>query len=191
MAMIIVDGTGKRYAVKVDAENRLASTSVNTAVQSYISRKNERAYQVSAVVNVAASEVPILYLQNDSPSLDLVITYIRCMTAGAADTNENAYFTMGIGGSRVSGGDLLTPTNVNVSSARPSEAIAYGGATPLVVSDFVEIDRNYQANSMNSYNKEGAVILKSDDAILLSHTGSTAAGIAYARFSFYLIDSSL
>ena len=90
----IKDGTGLSYSAKVDSSNRLTTAAVTTSGQSYFSRINEDAYQVWGQVNIDTSSTPILYLENTSSNKDLVVTYIRVATAGAADTNPNAYFAI-------------------------------------------------------------------------------------------------
>ena len=181
----IKDGTGLSYSAKVDSSNRLTTAAVTTSGQSYFSRINEDAYQVWGQVNIDTSSTPILYLENTSSNKDLVVTYIRVATAGAADTNPNAYFAIMADCEYVSGGAVVTPINMNVGSARAAEALCYSGSTALTLTSGNEIDRNFEANTTQVYNKEGSLILKTGASMCIHHIGSTVSGVAYARISFY------
>jgi len=188
MPDIIQDGTGQGYLARVDSTNRLSTKTISTAGQNFYSRRNQDAYQVSTQVNIDTSNQPILFLENISSDKHLVITYIRMMSAGAAASNETAYFTINVGGTYSSGGAAISPVNMFVGTAKLADTIAYSGSTPLVLSGFTEIDRSHQANEMVTYNKEGSLVLDTKQAISINHIGSTVAGVAYARISFYFID---
>jgi len=43
-------------------------------------------------------------------------------------------------------------------------------------------------NTMNTYNKEGALVIGPGGMLSINHLGSAAQGVAYARVSFYLED---
>ena len=111
------------------------------------------------------------------------------MSAGAAATNAGAYFTVKLGDSYTSGGADLTPVNTNQSSGNAADVVCKDGSATLTISGGSEIDKNYSANTMQSFNKEGSVVLGKGNSISLYHLGSTVAGEAYGRISFYFIDS--
>jgi len=191
MPDMIKDGTGNSYLVRIDENNHMAVKAITTSSQNYYSRKNKDAYQVSTQINIAASEQSVLFMKNGSQDKHLVVTYLRMMSAGAAAANENAYFKVSVGGTYVSGGAAITPTNMFVRSAKEALGVFYSGTTPIVTSGFTEIDRNHQANEMVTYRKEGSLVLDTNDALEITHKGSTAAGVAYARVSFYYIDKDI
>lgn len=189
MSDMIKDGTGQCHYAKVDSTNRLSTTAITTSTQNYVSRINKNSFQVWGTASINTSEVPVLFLKNTSTTKDIVITYIRVMSVSAAATNENAYFSIKLAGSYISGGDAVTPVNMFASSALTASAEAYQGTTALSISStFKEIDRSYDSNSQVVYRKDGSIILTTSDAIAITHTGSTVAGTAYARISFYYID---
>jgi len=185
MSFSILDGTGSGNEAKVDVENRLHTTSVSQSNQHHVSISESGSYQVSGEISIGTSDTGILYLENTSDTHDLVVTFIRVMSIGAAAASSAAYFTLNVGGSYTSGGAAIVPTNMKVGSSTTASATAYDGTTPLVLANFTEIDRNYEANSMQSYNKDGSIVLGKGNSIAINHKGSTVAGEAYARISFY------
>lgn len=184
--MRIEDGTGKGYEVKVNSENQISVEAVVREAQHHASSSHALAFQVSANLAIAASKKNLLMLTNNNNSNDMVITFMRLMSIGAAAASAAAFFTIETGGTYTSGGDVVTPTNMNIGQSVLSSVNAFDGGTTIVAADFTEIDRNYEANSMQSYNKSGAIVLKRGQSLLITHTGSTAAGTAYCRVSFYM-----
>ena len=186
----IVDGTGTKYEAKVDSSNRLRTRAITISNQNYASRVNKDAFQVSAFRSITTSDTPVLYLENATNDKYIVITFIRVATAGAAATNENAYFTINLGGRYSSGGTAIKPVNMFAGLSVSALATAYSAETvPIVMAGTpLEIDRQYEANHMEAYNKEGSIILQNKAAISVNHIGSSVAGAAYARISFYYID---
>lgn len=193
MSWIIEDGTGQGHKAKVTAENRLYTHSLAIPVQAHISENHQQAFQVCGQIDIADSEKVILFLKNDDPDRKAVITYIRIMSAGAADLNKDAYFSIKMNGIYSSGGTAVTPVNMSAGSNQEAEVIAYQGTgTDIVLTGTSQcIDKNWSANSMQSYNKEGSLQLPRGQSMSIHHIGSTVAGIAYARISFYMIDNHL
>jgi len=184
--MIIKDGTGKGYEAKVNSEGLIGVDAVVNSRQHHNSIEHAQSFQASSTTNIAAAKTDAFVMTNDGNS-DIIVTYIRLMSIGAAAASSAAYFTIEVGGAYTSGGTAVTPTNMNVGNQKVATASVYSGATALTVdSNYVEIDRNYEANSMQSYNKDGSIVLTRGASLLITHTGSTAAGVAYARVSFYV-----
>lgn len=182
--MKIVDGKGTGSEVEV-IDNRLQVDSIESSAQNIASSKRSSAYQTSVNLSIASGGKNLLLLKNTS-SKNIVVTYIRLMSIGAAASNESAYFTIEVGGNYVSGGASIEPTNLNVGKVVPAISDCYSGSTAIVDDgSYVEIDRSYEANSMQTYSKKGALVLPKGSSILITHVGSTAAGTAYARIAFY------
>jgi len=190
--MKICDGTGQGFEAKVDDNNRLSVEASVRSAQSRVSLEEGKAFQVvSGFVDVATSEQEILLIKNNSKSTKLVITYMRMTTAGVADWNAAAYFKIYIGnGSYTSGGDVITPVNMNTSSgAQALDFDFYSGTTAIVADTGSEIDIHPCANQQATFNKEGALVIAPGGMITINHIGSTVAGSAYARISFYLTEN--
>lgn len=188
MGFTLEDGRGSGREAGVDKDFRLETHSVSEYYQAYLSRTEGNAYQVSGSTAIAASTKTILTLKNNTQDKDFIVTYIRVMSAGAAATNENAYFTIKKGGAYASGGTSVAIPNMNFGSGVVSGGVAYDD-NPTMSGTSIEIDRNYSANSMQSYSKWGSIVVSPGNTISIDHTGSTAAGDAYARISFYVLDS--
>ena len=186
----IIDGSGKGYEAKVTSSNRLLTEALSVPIQHAVSHDKQQSYQVISTIDIAASKQYFLSVTNTSSTKDMIVTYIRVNSASAAATNEDAFFSIEVNGSYTSGGSAVIPTNVYVGSPNSADVEAYGngaittGGTPL------EIDRNYTANSMQSFSKEGSIVIPKNATIHIAHTGSTAAGTAYARISFYMNEPS-
>ena len=186
--MKIQNGVGAGRLMKVDKKFRATVASTSISSQAQVSSDDAQSYQVSAEQSIGTADVPILYLENDSNSKNMIITYLRVMSAGAATQTATAYFTISLGDSYTSGGADLVPKNMNQTSGNKAEVVCKDGSAALTVSGGTEIDKNFSANSMQSYNKEGSIVLGSGGAISVWHKGSTVAGNAYARISFYYVD---
>ncbi len=191
--MRIESGGGTPYEAAVNEKLRLLTEASTSSAQSRASFDDGKAFQVSTVpVTVTDTDQEILILKNNSRDDYVVITYIRLMSAGVAAWNVGGYFTLNVGGDYTSGGSEVTPTNVNTGSGLTSLDLAcYDGNTPIVLSGTqTEIDRNYCANEMQTYNKEGSLVIAPGGLFSINHIGSTVAGSVYSRISFYLREKS-
>jgi len=185
--MKIEDATGSGNGLKVDSSNRLQALSISLSHQHAVSSIDELAFQLQSVKAIAASEVKLLLLKNTSDTKNLVITYLKLETIGAAAANASALWKIYLGGDYASGGTAVTPTNMFVGSAVSATGSFYDATASTIVTSGspVEIDRTYEANSEIRFNKEGSIILPKNGVLTISHTGSTAAGTAVARASFF------
>ena len=192
MALTLKDNTGKGYGLKIDDKNRLFSKSTSLSHQYVISREEQRAFQVVSEKAIAASEIKLLLLKNTSDTRDMVISYIRLETIGAAASNVNAYWTVYVGGDYASGGTAVTPVNMNVGSAISAEGDFYDATASTIVTSGTQnvIDKSFKANDLITYNKQGSIVMSKNSCLTISWTGSTAAGVARARVSFYYNDES-
>lgn len=182
--MKIQDGKGKGYEAGVTKEGHILTDSVQSPRQHHVSSHHSKSYQVSHAASIAATTTGILLLQNDSDN-DLVITYMRLNSVGAIAETSTHYWAISGGGEYASGGTTLTASNMKIGANIPADATAYGGQGILDDGNYVEFDRNYQVNSMQSYNKEGSLIVPRGQSILISYVSPTAQGVAYARAAFY------
>lgn len=192
MSLTIKDNTGKGYGLKVDSKNRASTKTMSLSQQYVISNEEQRAYQVSSEKAIAASEIKLLLLKNTSDTRDLVVSYIRLETIGAAAANVNAYWTVYTGGDYASGGTAVTPVNMNIGSAINAEGSFYDATASTIVTSGTlnAIDKTWVTNDNITYNKQGSLILPKNSCLTISWTGSTAAGTARARVSFYYNDES-
>jgi hypothetical protein len=187
--MIIKDGTGSGSEARV-INNRLVTKAVTSPLQHVVSESSQQAYQVSADIAIATSEQNLLLVKNTSSTSNIVLTYIRVQAAGAAAAGTAAYFNISVGGDYASGGTAITPTNMFVGSANAADGVFYDATGSAIVTSgtFTQIDRTYLDN--DTYSKSGSLILAKGSSLLISHKGSTVAGQAYCRVSFYFDDET-
>lgn len=181
-----IKGAGDGREVKVSDDNKLETKAVATSLQHYISHHKGLAYQVSGEISVSTTDDPVLFLENTDSEHNLVVSYIRVETIGVAAAGATAYWTVNLGCSRTSGGAAQTPTNLNLGSSNAADVTAYDGTSSLVVAGGTGIDRNYKANDNVTYNKEGTIIIPKGYAMCVKFKGSTVAGSARCRISFYM-----
>jgi hypothetical protein len=181
------DGSGNSYGLKIDSDARAHTRALALSHQHVVSSADQRAYQVSSSKAIAASEIKMLLLKNTSDTRELIVSYIRLETIGAAASNASAYWRIYLGGDYSSGGTATTPTNMFVGSAISAEGTFYDATASTIVTSGspVEIDRTYRANELITYRKEGSIVLPKNGVLTVSWTGSTAAGTANCRVSFY------
>lgn len=190
--MRITSGIGNGVEAGVDHNNRLMTESSTRSAQARVSIEDGKAFQVeSAQVAVGTSKQTVLLLKNNSKSEKMIITYMRVMSAGVAAWNAAAFFSIHLGGDYVSGGTAVTPINVNTASGNePLDMVYYDGTVAVVTSGTLDqIDMHHCANEMATYSKEGSVVIAPGGMLTIQHIGSTVAGTAYARVSFYLTEN--
>ncbi len=190
--MRIHDGEGNGPQAGVTSRHRLKTEASTRSAQSRASLEDGNAFQViSEDVDVTASSQSILVIKNNDSTKKAVITYIRVKTIGVAAASVDAYWTLNLGGDYASGGSLLDPTNINTSSGITALNMdCYDGTTPIVTSGTpVKFDKNFSANDMVTYNKEGALVIAPGGMLSIDFKGSTVAGVAVARASFYLTEN--
>ena len=183
-----IQGSGKESLFAGVTEKGLNVDAVTNSAQHVISHQDSNAYQVEGEIAVAITEKTVLTLKNNHASKKTVITFIRLQSIGVAAAGVDAYFNIKSSGEWSSGGTEVTSVNMKMGSPKTASVECYeGSGTDIVMSGSpVQFDRNYQANSMESYGKEGTVILDSGASMSITFKGSTAAGKAYARISFYM-----
>jgi len=106
--------------------------------------------------------------------------------AGSVADASN-YFSIMLNRDYASGGTIATPINVHEGSGNLADVTAYQG-DPTLSGIPKEIDRWYikADGDMNTFNKEGAVIIGPGRSIGLSFTGDHTSGILYSRLSFLM-----
>lgn len=187
---IIEDGTGDKWKVKVDSNNRLAVASNTEPFQHVLSKEEEQSYQMISTTTVTGSGRYVgLLLKNISTNRDAVITYIRqqLVTGSTMDSPSEAnYFFVGKGRSYLTGGMVHTSVNMNIGSTREPDVTTYC-KNPTLSGDLVEFDRYYPAgNALVTYNKQGAVIIQPQQTIEVGFVTNYTTGSFYTRVSYVM-----
>ena len=189
--MIIEDGTGSGMSAKVNSDNRLYTYAKAASIQHVISEMNQDAYQVIGLANLTAGTVIVMHLTNNDSAKNAVVTYIRHQVinaaGGTAFPNEDNYFSVSLGRTYASGGDAATPVNVFSGSGNTPKVTVYQ-SDPTLAGTANEIDRWYTKadGDMNTFNKEGALIIPPNKTLEISYVGDHTSGLLYARLSFVM-----
>ncbi|MCK5018287.1 MAG: hypothetical protein KAS32_14615 [Candidatus Peribacteraceae bacterium] len=188
---IIKDGTGTGKNAQVTEKNQLSVKSESESIQHSQSFNEEQAYQVRGNTNLASAAVTVLHIENTSSTRSIVVTYIRhqviAASGGTEFPNVSNYLAIGFGTTYDSGGSVCTPINMNNGSGHTAEVISYCGA-PTVTGTFTEFDRWYTKadGDMNTYNKEGSVIIQPNQTFEVRYIGDHSSGIISTRVSFIM-----
>lgn len=196
MSQAIKDGTGTGYHAAVNNRNQLLTESVSQSIQHYMSLAYQRAYQAGAVTTIGgAGTIPCLVLTNNHASRRMCVTYIRWEvidpSGGTAYPSANSYMGLQHGQSRASGGTEVTPVNMYIGDGAVSGVTVYADNTTMT-GTAVEIDRWYPKaeGEMNTWNKEGALIVPPGESIDLAYTTDNTGGLVYTRVSFIMRDAA-
>ena len=191
MAEAIKDGVGSGKLAKVTEQNRLSVYSKAAPIQHVVSEQDEKAFQVIGTATLASGTVVSLHVTNNDPDRQMVVTYIRHQiidpSGGTALPNASNYFRVALNRSYTSGGAAATPVNVFANSGISSNITAYQTA-PTLGGTAGEIDRWYTKAEadMNTFNKEGAIVIPSNGTIELAYVGDQTSGTIYSRLSFFM-----
>lgn len=189
----IRSGVGNSYLAEVDEDNRLQVYSKSASSQHVVSEDSQEAFQVIGTATLASGTVVGLHIKNTSSTKRIVLSYIRHQiidhAGGTALPNASCYFRIALGRTWSSGGSTATPVNVYSGSGTTVSATIYQGA-PTLAGTALEIDRWYTKAEadMNTFNKDGALIIPPNQTIELAYVGDHTSGTLYCRASFYLED---
>ena len=191
---MIFDGRGSGRRAEVDTSYRLLTRSFSESIQHSTSDEEGQAYQVVGETDLSLGTTVALHITNTSQTHKLVITYCRHQivegTGGTAFPNSSNYFRITMGRDYVSGGTLITPKNVNSRSANNAEVTCYTGNPTLnSESHGATIDKWYTKSygDMNTFNKEGSLIIGNGGTLELSYVGDRTDGKIYTRLSFLMM----
>ena len=187
----IRDGTGTGSLAQVTDERRLSVTSKNEPLQHSISVEYQQAYQCLGFTTLANGTVTAIHLKNTSSTENMIVTYIRHQiidpAGGTAFPNSSNYYSMRLGRIYSSGGTVAIPVNLFAGTGNIAGVIAYQ-ESPVLSGSALEIDRQYTkaAGDMNSFNKEGSLIIPPNQTMEISYVGDQTSGTIYTRVSFLM-----
>ncbi len=190
---MITDGKGTGYRARVDNSNRLLVRSFSETIQHSVSHNEGQAYQIIGEATLSSGTTTALHIKNISSTKDLIITYLRHQiidqSGGTAFPNVSNYYRISLGRIYDSEGTEVTPVNLNTNSANSAEVTVYND-DPSLTGTANEIDRWYTKaeGDMNTFNKEGSIILGQNGTLELSYIGDQTSGTIYTRLSFIMMD---
>lgn len=189
MAFKIADGEGVNGLAGVTSEGQLKVESENNHQQHFQSKNYGRVFQLNTTMTFSSSGTHnVLFLQNTSNSLNLFFTYIRVQTIVNSVTlpSSGTYFQTGLGKTYSSGGDALTPTNVNGQSGFVAPCNAYGN-NPTLGGSLNELDLWSPSSNGEEmkYAKEGSIMLGLNNTFTIRFTTTDSSGWCKARATFF------
>jgi hypothetical protein len=189
MTILESGNTNSRKAI-VDRHGRLFTNTVSSSEQYFASDFLGQAYQVDGTETPASGTVNVLHLENQhTNSKVFAVTYIRLQTVDMTVGAAADYWTLTTGEVWASGGDAVTPTNMNFGSGNTAVGNFYENG-PTLSGTAVEFDRLYPVdNTQYAYNKEGSIVIPPGTALTVKFTSDETSGVLYARVSFLVVDS--
>ena len=193
--MILESGLGNGKLAGVDGDNRLLTASFNIPFQHLIAKDYQKTFQVLGEATLANGTVTPLHIKNNSSDRVYVVTYIRWQiidqAGGTALPNASNYWQLGFGSTYTSGGTSVTPVNMSSGSNTISSLVAYQ-ASPTLSGSLTVCDKHYAKAEadMNTYNKEGAMLLLPGSTVAAQFVGDHTSGTIYTRISLAEVSAS-
>ena len=185
------DGTGNNGFAMVNENNQLSVVSESNSVQHEISARDGQAYQVVGSSTLASGTIVPLHVKNTATDKQMVVTYLRHQVidqaGGTAIPSILSYMRVAFDRTVSSGGSSATPVNMNTGSGNTAEVTATQ-ANPTLTGTAAEWDRWYTKaeGDMNTWNKEGAVIVAPNGTLELSYVTDHTSGTVFTRMSFLM-----
>lgn len=192
MGSKIQDGRGTSNLAKVNNEGALSVTSIMQPEQHWESLKNGNAYQTWGTSTPTNGTTNCLYLEPDENNLNLVVTYIRLQMihngSGTEFPNSNNYFELVRNVNYSAGGSEAITCVTNLKYPNLVPIIAYQDNPTIISTNSVVMERYYPESNgkMQSFNKEGTIIVPKNKGLLIRYVGDHTGGVIYSRISYYL-----
>lgn len=197
MATTIQDGTGTKFKVRVDSDNRLLTKTINETEFDHATSKGE-AYNINTefLTITANTETPLLYLKSNEDR-DLVISawFIGTDADSGTATRLNLLrvYTNPTSGSIITSGSNITSVNRLIGSSNQLDADVKKGGEGFTVSGFTSTPILYQTqpNKSRAFGTVQLVLKKGSSLVVTyQHYGLTQNDI-YTGFQVYLSDLNL
>ena len=151
--MIIEDGTGHGYKLRVDDENRLRAYAITEGHFTHSSENEENSYIWTATADWGADK-NALWVRNDSTTSFLAIEKIIVSPAAACQIE------IGVGTGNTVAGSTVTGTNMNRGSGNVAEATARHTNTNCdAMAGLTVIHTFWGGVTQNEIDFDGALIL--------------------------------
>jgi hypothetical protein len=172
--MILNDGTGTGYQLKIDASNRAQTLATSQTRISDISKNKGQAYVISSgfISFTDADFSGLIYIKNtDTEERNMFIEHIRvCSTEAVTDPCHVKVKVIRnpTAGTLISNASAAYKANSNFGSANEFNGIAYKGANGNTVTDgdwFTQFINHAPGHSINDYND--SIVLPKNSAIAI------------------------
>jgi hypothetical protein len=197
MATTIQDGTGTKYKVKIDSENRIYSKSITESEFDNATRIGN-AYNINTefITITGSTETPLLYLKNNEDTELILSAWFIGTDADSGTATRLSLmrvYTNPSSGTIISSGTDVTPVNRLIGSSNELQAVVKKGGDGFTVSGFTTTPILYQTQG-NDQRNFGTVQLSmkkgSSVVVTYQHYGLTSNDV-YTGFQVYLNNNSL
>ncbi len=193
MAIIIKDGTGKNYSVRVTDEFRVSSASVSQSDKDHAADTADK-YNINTgdITLTDANETTVLYIKNNEAS-DLVITTLIYnlgnTTSGTGDVKINVLRNPTTGDIVTNASAVEAVSNQNFGSSKTLTADAYKGATAdaVITDGAVSISTRSASNTGRIVVSLGALVIPKGSSLAINYTppsGNTSQICQFAAACF-------
>lgn len=197
MSTTIQDGTGTKYKVKVDADNRLYTKTINESEFDHATSKGE-AYNINTEFITATSsvEIPLLYLKsNEERDLVVYAWFIGTDNESGTQTRLSLMrvYTNPTGGTIISGGTDITPVNRLIGSSNQLSVVAKSGGDGFTFTGNNPTSILYQTQGTKSrvFGTVQLVLQKGNSLVVTFQQYGLTSSDIYTGFQVYLSDQNL
>lgn len=192
--MKVESGTGNGFYARVTRENALAVSAATFSRQHFVSKTDQKAFQIIGEATAASGTVNVLYLGNNTADQTFTVTYIRLaqidLAGGTALPNSSNYFDVVGGLTYSSGGSQVTPVNCYINSVATVTGTTGYTSNPTLTGTAGVLEKHWAKEDGEevAYSKEGSVIIPPGSALTVRYTGDHTSGSLYSRISYYATD---
>lgn len=185
---IIKGATAQGYSASVNQYGQVLSLGVSFSGQRFASEVLGQAYQVDGTETPASGTVNVLHIENtDTTGKIYLVTYLKLQTVDTTVSAAADFWTLTTGEVYASGGDAVTPTNMNFGSGNTAVGNFYENG-PTLSGTAVEFDRLYPVdNTPYILDSEESIIIPQGKALTIKFTSDETTGVLYARASFIVV----
>ena len=173
----IRDGKGKGYLASVTACNRLLTDSVSKNVEFVISKDFGNMYNISTTCEISAGNNHILYIKNNDPNRNLVVSEIKFQIINSTDLpNINNYLSLTFNPTLNTIGTTVNSINLRQGSGNIADITSYSCPD-------VTLDSNLEAfrvcpnnNELYTLDKRGSIMLNHNDSLVFTYNSNNDTG---------------
>jgi hypothetical protein len=194
MATTIQDGTGTKFKVKINSDNRLLSQTISESEFDHSVGRGV-AYNINTefLTITGSSEVPLLYIRSTAER-DLVLNAWFIGTDADSGTATRLslmrVYKNPTSGTIISSGTDITPVNRNFGSSNEFEGVAKKGGDGFTVSGYETTPILYQTQGtkQRNFGTVQLVLTKGSSVVVTYQQYGLTQNDVYTGFQVYLSD---
>jgi len=181
--MIIKDPNGK--ALAVDDNNRAQTFSITENVFTDVSVDKEDAYSFATghqAITTADTFFGMLYIKNTSSTKKF---YVKTIRSCGSKENQWTLYRNPTAGTLISGATAASEGNMNFSSNKSAEMVAYSGGEGITLTDGTAISQWINDIGHSTEDYDGAIVLGKNDSLALKGNSVTAGDLCANIFGWF------